>query len=94
MGITVQQKKDQRVRRPIIKIGLVVTASAVVAAGASTLFAQSSNVVTLPFVNAAAINVSNDTVGFADSDVIGKRPAEIDQALHQMQSMASTTSGS
>ena len=73
--------------RPMIKIGLVVTASAMVCAGATTLFTQSSNVVALPFVNAAAINESNTTVGFADSDLYGMTPEEIDRTLDEMQAM-------
>ncbi|MEO3761459.1 cellulase family glycosylhydrolase [Mycobacterium sp. B14F4] len=41
----------------------------------------------LPFVNAAAINVSNTTVGFADSDLYGMTPEEIDRTLDEMQAM-------
>ena len=66
---------------------MVVTASAIVCAGATTLLSQSSNVVALPFVNAAAINVSNTTVGFADSDLYGMTPEEIDRTLDEMQAM-------
>ncbi len=86
-----QQRDGRRLKRPVIKIGLVLTASAVVAAGgAGTIFSQSSSkkdVVTLPFVNAAAINTSNTTVGFADSDLYGMTPEEINRTLDEMQAM-------
>ncbi|WP_234794096.1 cellulase family glycosylhydrolase [Mycolicibacterium flavescens] len=67
----------------------MVTASAVVAAGAGTIFSESpsKNVVTLPFVNTAAINTSNTTVGFADSDLYGMTPAEVERTLDEMQAM-------
>ncbi|WP_235632028.1 cellulase family glycosylhydrolase [Mycolicibacterium rutilum] len=42
---------------------------------------------TLPFVNAAAINTSNTTVGFADSDLYGMTPEEINRTLDEMQAM-------
>lgn len=87
MVIPVGQREERQLRRPIIKMGLVVTASAVVAAGASTLFSQSSNVVALPFVHTAAINPSNTTVGFADSDLYGMSRADIDRTLDEMQAM-------
>ena len=64
-----------------------MTASALVSAGAAVMFMPSGGVVSMPFIPTAAINTSNTTVGFADSDVIGKTPAEIERTLDAMQAM-------
>lgn len=64
-----------------------MTASAVMAAGAGSLLGQPANVVTSPFALTAAVNTSNTTVGFADSDLYGMTPEEIDRTLDEMQAM-------
>ena len=87
MGILVRQTKEGRLRRPMIKISVALTASAMVSAGAVALFGSSSGVVTMLFVEAAAINTSNTTVGFADSDLYGMTPEDIDRTLDEMQAM-------
>jgi len=71
----------------MIKISVALTASAMVSAGAVALFGSSSGVVTMLFVEAAAINTSNTTVGFADSDLYGMTPEDIDRTLDEMQAM-------
>jgi hypothetical protein len=89
MGILVRQsKKKGQLKRPIIKIGIAVTASAVLSAGAaSLLMAGGSGPVALPYATMAAINTSNTTVGFADSDIYAMAPADIDRTLDEMQAM-------
>jgi len=75
-------------RRPVVKIGIAVTASALFSAGAASLLtAGSSGPVVLPYATMAAINTSNTTVGFADSDIIGMSQADIDRTLDEMQAM-------
>ena len=64
-----------------------MTASAVLSAGTASLFGPSSNGVTMPFFTVAAIDTSNTTVGFADSDLYGMTPADIDRTLDEMQAM-------
>jgi hypothetical protein len=71
----------------MIKICVAMTASAVICAGAVALFGSPSSVVTMPYVETAAINTSNTTVGFADSDLYGMTPADIDRTLDEMQAM-------
>jgi hypothetical protein len=89
MGILVRQKKKKDlVTRPVVKIGIAVTASAVFSAGAASLLAVGgSGPVALPYATMAAINTSNTTVGFADSDIIGMSQADIDRTLDEMQAM-------
>src|SRR5215210_6292546 len=89
MGILVRQKnKRGQLGRPIIKIGIAVTASAVLsAAAASLLMAGGSGSVALPYATMAAINTSNTTVGFADSDIYAMSPADINRTLDEMQAM-------
>jgi hypothetical protein len=88
MGILVRQsKKKGQLRRPIIKIGIALTASAVMSAGAASLLTAGSGPVALPYATMAAINTSNTTVGFADSDIIGMSQADIDRTLDEMQAM-------
>jgi polysaccharide biosynthesis protein PslG len=82
----VRQKKKVQWTRPIVKIGVAVTASALMSAGAAAIFAP-SDVVEMAFIPAAAINTSNTTVGFADSDIIGMSQADIDRTLDEMQAM-------
>lgn len=41
----------------------------------------------MPFFTVAAIDTSNTTVGFADSDLYGMTPADIDRTLDEMQAM-------
>ncbi|MFG1932129.1 cellulase family glycosylhydrolase [Mycobacterium sp. NPDC048908] len=83
-----QRKREGQLRRPAIKIGIAVTASAVLSAGAaSLLMAGGSGPVVLPYATMAAINTSNTTVGFADSDIIGMSQADIDRTLDEMQAM-------
>jgi polysaccharide biosynthesis protein PslG len=89
MGILVRQRKKKgELGRPVLKIGIAITASAVVSAGAaSLLMAGGSGPVVLPYATMAAINTSNTTVGFADSDIIGMSQADIDRTLDEMQAM-------
>ena len=89
MGILVRQKKKKgQLGRPVLKIGIAITASAVMSAGAaSLLMAGGSGPVVLPYATMAAINTSNTTVGFADSDIIGMSQADIDRTLDEMQAM-------
>src|ERR1051325_9296912 len=89
MGILVRQtKKKGQLRRPVLKIGIAITASAVMSAGAaSLLMAGGSGPVVLPYATMAAINTSNTTVGFADSDIYAMSPADIDRTLDEMQVM-------
>jgi hypothetical protein len=89
MGILVRQrKKSGRLGRPVLKIGIAITVSAVMSAGAaSLLMAGGSGPVVLPYAMMAAINTSNTTVGFADSDIIGMSQADIDRTLDEMQAM-------
>jgi hypothetical protein len=42
---------------------------------------------TLPYYDTAAIDTSNTTVGFADSNLYGMTPADIDRTLDEMQAM-------
>ena len=49
--------------------------------------------VTMDVAPLAAIDESSDTIGFADSDLYGMTPAQIDAQLDQMQAMGVTTSG-
>jgi hypothetical protein len=89
MGIIVRlRKKKGQLRRPVIRIGIAVTASAVMSAGAaSLLMARGSAPVVLPYAMMAAINTSNTTVGFADSDLIGMSTTDINKTLDAMQAM-------
>src|SRR5437899_850770 len=89
MGILVRQRKKKgQPGRPALKIGIAITASAVMSAGAASLLtAGGSGPVVLPYATMAAINTSNTTVGFADSDIIGMSQADIDRTLDQMQAM-------
>jgi len=43
--------------------------------------------VMLPYATMAAINTSNTTVGFADSDIYAMTPADIDRTLDELQAM-------
>ncbi len=89
MGILVRQRnKKGQIRRPVLKIGIAVAASAAMSAGAASLLtAGGSGPVVLPYTTVAAINTSNTTVGFADSDIIGMSQADINKTLDQMQAM-------
>jgi polysaccharide biosynthesis protein PslG len=89
MGILVRQRKKKgQLRRPVIKIGIAVTASAVLSAGAASLLTPGdSGPVVLPYATMAAINTSNTTVGFADSDIIGMSTTDINKTLDAMQAM-------
>jgi hypothetical protein len=89
MGILMRQrKKEGRLKRPVIKIGIALTASAVLSAGAASLLtAGGSGPVVLPYATMAAINTSNTTVGIADSDLYGMTHADIDRTLNEMQAM-------
>jgi hypothetical protein len=88
MGILVRQRKKGPLGRPVLKIGIAITASAVMSAGAaSLLMAGGSGPVMLPYAMTAAINTSNTTVGFADSDIYAMSPADIDRTLEEMQAM-------
>ncbi|WP_235658348.1 cellulase family glycosylhydrolase [Mycolicibacterium moriokaense] len=66
---------------------MALTASAAVSAAAANLVGGPAVVVTLPFATTAAIDTSNTTVGFADSNLYGETPADIDRSLDAMQSM-------
>jgi polysaccharide biosynthesis protein PslG len=87
----VRQKRIWRLNGPV-RIGIAVTVSAVVSAGAVALVVPASGPppVSLPFEVAAAINTSNTTVGFADSDIYGMTRADIDRTLDEMQAMGVT----
>jgi hypothetical protein len=62
--------------------------SAVMSArAASLLMSSGSGPVVLPFATMAAIDTSNTTVGFADSDIIGRSTADINKTLDEMQSL-------
>jgi hypothetical protein len=75
-------------QRKIAKIGIAVTASALMSAGAvSLLNAGGAGPVALPYATVAAINTSNTTVGFADSDIIGMSQTDINRTLDEMQAM-------
>ena len=89
MGILVRQsKKKGQPGRPVLKIGIAITATAIMSAGAaSLLMAGGSGPVVLPYATMAAINTSNTTVGFADSDIIGMSQADINRTLDEMQAM-------
>jgi len=79
MGILVRQMK---------KIGFALTASAVLSTGAASLVvAGGSGPAVLPYDMLAAINTSNTTVGFADSDIIGMSTTDINRTLDAMQAM-------
>lgn len=93
-----QQNEGRPMRRPVFRTGLAVTATTVMAVGATTVFVQTFGPTTnpavggtptarMPFVVTAAINTSNTTVGFADSDLYGMTPDEIDRTLDEMQAM-------
>lgn len=83
-----RQRKKGPLKRPVVKIGIAVTASAVLSAGAaSLLMAGGSGPVVLPYATMAAINTSNTTVGFADSDIIGMSTTDINRTLDEMQAM-------
>ena len=64
-----------------------MSASAFIAAGGVGLLRPRVTPVTLPFINTAAIDTSNTTVGFADSNLYGETPAAIDRSLDEMQAM-------
>ena len=73
--------------RPLIRLGVALTASAAVSGAAANLFGGSAAAVTLPFATTAAIDTSNTTVGFADSNLYAETPADIDRSLDAMQAM-------
>jgi hypothetical protein len=80
------QLNGRGLRRHGIKIGIAVTASAVVSAGGASLLMEPT-FVALPYTATAAIEESNTTVGFADSNLYFMSPAEIDRTLDEMQAM-------
>lgn len=83
-----QRKKKGQRGRPVVKIGIVVAASAVLSAGAASfLVAGGSGPVVMPYNMVVAINTSNTTVGFADSDIIGESTADMNKTLDEMQAM-------
>ncbi|MBJ7340557.1 cellulase family glycosylhydrolase [Mycolicibacterium sp.] len=59
---------------------------AISAVGATTMV-PTMNTVTMNVLPVAAIDQSSDTIGFADSDLYGMTPAQIDAQLDQMQAM-------
>lgn len=73
----------------IVVAGMATVAISAVGAATtvSTVHTVPTNVALL-----AAIDESSDTIGFADSDLYGMTPAQIDAQLDQMQAMGWTTS--
>jgi polysaccharide biosynthesis protein PslG len=80
------QMNGRRLRRHGITIGIAVTASVVVSAGGASLLMEPT-FVALPYTATAAIDESNTTVGFADSNLYFMSPADIDRTLDEMQAM-------
>lgn len=73
--------------QPFRKIAMVgVTTIGVSALGVAVLL-PSNRPVTMGVLETAAIVESNTTLGFADSDLYGMTPQQIDAALDQMQAM-------
>ena len=76
-----------RIPNPVRKIVVGGAATIAVSALGVTLMLPGDGAVTAGVAEMAAIDESSSTLGFADSDMYGLTPAQIDQHLDQMQAM-------
>lgn len=75
-------------RRPLfVKTTFAGMATAAAAAVGAITMVPVTTIATMPVLPVAAIDVSSSTIGFADSDLYGMTPAQIDAQLNQMQAM-------
>jgi hypothetical protein len=81
------QINTERYRPPFTRIAVAGVATVAVSALGVTVLMPTSRPVTMDVAEMAAINESSTTMGFADSDLYGMTPAQIDQQLDQMQAM-------
>jgi hypothetical protein len=72
---------------PMVKIVFAGMATVAISAIGATAMVPTTNAVTAHVLPAAAIDPSSDTIGFADSDLYGMTPAQVDAQLDQMQAM-------
>ena len=72
---------------PVVKIIFAGMSTVAVAAIGATALVPQTSVATVHITPAAAIDDSGSTIGFADSDLYGMTPAQIDAQLNQMQAM-------
>jgi len=85
--MTVRQSTEDSWRSPTVKIVCAGMATFAVAAFGATTMIPAMPVASMSVLPVAAIDESNDTIGFADSDLYGMTPAQIDAQLDQMQAM-------
>lgn len=72
---------------PARKIVLMGVATVAISAVGATTTVPTVRTMTVNVAPLAAIDESSDTIGFADSDLYGMTPAQIDAQLDQMQAM-------
>jgi polysaccharide biosynthesis protein PslG len=72
---------------PAYKIVVAGMATLAISAVGATTTVPTLRTVTMNVAPLAAIDESSDTIGFADSDLYGMTPAQIDAQLDQMQAM-------
>jgi hypothetical protein len=71
----------------MVKIVFVGMATLAISAMGATAMVPTTSTMTMNVLPVAAIDESSDTIGFADSDLYGMTPAQIDAQLDQMQAL-------
>jgi hypothetical protein len=71
----------------LVKIVFAGMATVAISAVGATAMVPTMNTATTNVLPLAAIDPSSDTIGFADSDLYGMTPAQIDAQLDQMQAL-------
>ena len=82
-----RQITDRSWHSPAVKIAVAGMATVAISAVGATTTVPTVRTVTMNVAPLAAIDESSDTIGFADSDLYGMTPAQIDAQLDQMQAM-------
>ena len=76
-----------RIPNPVRRIAIGSAATVAVSALGVALMLPNHGYVAADVLDVAAIDESSSTLGFADSDMYGMTPAQVDQRLDQMQAM-------
>jgi polysaccharide biosynthesis protein PslG len=82
-----EQMDRGRLGPPVTRIVIAGMATVAVSAIGAVTLLPTSRPVTMDVAAMAAIDESSTTIGFADSDLYGMTPAQIDQQLDEMQAM-------
>ena len=86
---TMNRREDEKSRRGVIRVLCSVLALVLISAGAAVVLRPSESpsperIRSIPVIETGSINPSAATIGFADSDLYGKSPEDINRTFDLM----------